>query len=177
MSNKRFYIMPKEKTSIQNITAEQQDLSVLLCKLLYKIYKRTDLEIVRDGSKVVTAYTPDQMRLYDIWCETFSDTTKYWIRVQNGERHLIDFGRAPNDGTFLITQEYNYIKALYGLEEHKYYNKADVYIPDISVQDKLALANLEKQTPKPNLKKPDAWGAERIKVLSYLKGLLRNNKK
>lgn len=169
--------MSKKKTSIQNITAEQQDLSVLLCKLLYKIYKRTNLEIVRDDPAVVTAYTPDQMRLYDIWRETFSDTTKYWIRVQNGERHLIDFGHASNDGTFLITQEYNYIKALYGLEEHKYHNKSDVYIPDISVQDKLALANLENQTPKPNLKSVDAWGAERMKVLSYLRGLLRNRRK
>jgi hypothetical protein len=169
--------MPMNKTLIQNITAEQQDLSVLLCKLLYKIYKRTNLEIVRDNPTVVTAYTPDQMRLYDIWRETFSDTTKYWIRVQNGERHLIDFGHASNDGTFLITQEYNYIKALYGLEERKYHNKSDVYIPDISVQDKLALANLENQTPKPNLKSVDAWGAERMKVLLYLKSLLRNNRK
>ena len=166
--------MPKNKTLIQNITAEQQDLSVLLCKLLYKIYKRTNLEIVRDDPTVVTAYTPDQMRLYDIWRE---NPTDYWIRVQDGERHLIDFGRTPNDGTFLFTQEYNYIKALYGLEERRYHNKPDVYIPNISVQDKLALADLENQTPQPNLKSLDAWGAERMKVLSYLKSLLRNNNK
>ena len=160
---------------IKDIAAEQRDLSVLLCKLLYNIYKKNRLEIEQYDPSVVTAYTTDETRLYDIWRETFYDKTTYWLRVQNGERRLIEFGRFSNDGTCFSDDEYNYLEALYNLRGRGNYEKKQG-LTETAIKTKLALANLESQKTKPDLKSFDAWNEDRIKVLVYLKGFLRNQK-
>ena len=162
----------KQLNKTKDIAAEQRDLSVLLCKMLYTIYKKRTLEIDSDEPSVVTAYAPDETHLYDIWRETFADTTNYWLRVQNGERRMIEFGRFSNDGTCFSNDGHNYLEALYNLRQRQYYIKHDK--SDGTIKTKLALANLENQKPKPDLKSFDAWNEDRMKVFAYLKGLLRN---
>ena len=164
----------KQLNQTKDTSTEQHDLSVLLCKMLYTIYKKQTLEIDNDNPSVVTAYAPDETHLYDIWRETFADTTNYWLRVQNGERRMIEFGRSSNDGTCFSNEGYNYLEALYNLRERPHYTKHDV--SDGTVKTKMALASLANQKPKPDLNSFDAWNEDRMKVFAYLKGLLRNQK-
>ena len=166
--------MTKKKNEPKDIATEQHDLSMLLCKLLYTVYKRVDLDIEQDGSSVVSAYAPEETHLYDIWCEKIYDQTSYWIRVQNGERRMVEFGRRSNDGTSFSDQEHNYLEALYNLRRRKNYVKRKQ--SETAIKTKLALSDLENKTPRPDLKSFDAWGEERIKVLLYLKQLTRVKK-
>ena len=75
----------------KDITTEQQDLSMLLVKLLFQIHNKFNLHYESDNSSVISASTSDGMHLYDIWQESvpFTDIQTYWIRVQNGKRLLI----------------------------------------------------------------------------------------
>lgn len=164
-------------TEPKDIATEQRDLSVLLCKLLYTIYKKNHLEIDRDDQSVVTAYTPDETHLYDIWRETYYDTTTYWLKVQNGERQMIEFGRRPNDGVCFSTHEHNYLEALYNLRTRQPYVKKGKKTDTTAIKTKLALANLENEKPKPDLKSFEAWDEKRIKVLLYLKELAHTSQK
>ena len=167
--------MTKKNVQIEakDTSAEQRDLSLLLCKMLYTIYKKQLLEIDTDNPSVVTAYTTDETRLYDIWRETFYDKTTYWLRVQNGERRMVEFGRFPNDGTIFNNNEHDYLEALYNLRKRRNYVKKRKPT-ETAIKTKLALVNLESQKPTPDLNSFDAWNEDRMKVLIYLKGLLRN---
>lgn len=167
------------------ITAEQQELSMLLLKLLYKIYTKKSLEIDAEEPPVVTAYyapteeqtkkqksLPSKMRLYDIWCETYSDTNHYWLRVQDGTRRLVEFGRFQNDGTFFSDNDYDYLAALYDLRTRPNSIK-NTQQQSLSNKTKLALKELENQKPKPDLHNFTAWDESRINVLLHLKDILR----
>ena len=168
---------------------EQQDLSMLLLKLLYEIYKKIDLDIDCDEDYVVSAYytrptdprssekspLPSKMRLYDIWCETYSDRTKYWIRVQNGNRQMIDFGRFKNDGTCFSDNEFNYLEALYNLRQRPHYT-VKKKSSGLSAKTRLALANLEDKKAKPDLHSTDVWNETRMAVFPYLKQVLNHQK-
>lgn len=170
MRRQRGNIMQQKKQQEpRDIVTEQHELSMLLMKLLLGIYLKIKLEIVDDTPTSVTAYTPDDVRLYDIFCETYEGTTKYWIRVQNGERRLIEFGRRENDGAFFSDEEFNYLGALYNLRQR--YNLSQYpWGKDMPA----TLANLKSQKPKPDLERFDAWSKERIEVIKYLKDVLRN---
>jgi len=161
----------------QNITTEQADLSMLLMKLLFQVYKKINLDF-ESGNSVVSAYMPDGMRLYDIWQETqlFTHTQKYWIRVQNGDRRLVEFGRHANDGTFFSDQEYNYLGALYNIREKSKYRKKKASKNPNADAAYLTLSYLTHKKPqiKPNLKSFEAWNEDRMQVLSYLKQILKN---
>ena len=183
--------MPKPNifTEPKSIAEEEKDLSMLLLKLLYEIYKKVDLEIDSDEDYVVSAYytrptdprssekspLPSKMRLYDIWCETYSDRTKYWIRVQNGNRQMIDFGRFQNDGTCFSDEEFNYLEALYNLRQRpRYVIKTNP--SGLSAKTRLALANLEDKKAKPDLNSTDVWNETRMEVFPYLKQVLNYQK-
>lgn len=153
----------------KDIVAEQHELSMLLMKLLFDVYLKINVEVDIDGMPVITTYLPDQTHLYDIFCETDSGIPRYWIRVQNGDRRLIEFGRRANDGTFFSNEEFNYLGALYNLRQR--YNLSQ-YPWGKSMP--ATLAHLKSQKPKPDLRSFDAWSEERIAVLKYLKEVLRN---
>lgn len=183
-------MLKQDKPAEQKSTAEeQQDLSMLLLKLLYKIYKKIDLEIDCDDPLVVSAYytpqhdyrspekkhLPEKMRLYDIFCETYSDKTHYWIRVQNGDRQMVEFGRFQNDGTCFSNNEFNYLEALYSLRQRTHYTtkKSFSKMPDTI---RSALANLEDSKAKPDLTSTAVWNEMRMSVFPYLKQVLNHKK-
>lgn len=204
--------MPTEEKPEKTVQEQQQILSILLLKLLYKISEKTTLDIDVDYTDVVTAYftppipeeklkrkgrrkkteeheetdiedgdflsfsleekkvskrgrkkigeeksediLPRKTRLYDIWCEQ----NHYWIRVQNGNRQLIEFGRFPTpDGinrTFFNDQKCNYLQALYNLRNPQ-----------------KALKGLAHQNTKIKLEGITAWDEKHIAVIKYLQEL------
>ena len=171
----------KKLKDTKDITTEQAELSMLLMKLLFQANKKFKLEFEFDTSSVVSAFTPDGLRLYDIWQEKENTTAprKYWIRVQNGERRLVEFGRHTNDGTFFSDQEYNYLWALYNIRGiPKYKKKKESKNPNTDAAYR-ALSYLTHKKPqsKPNLKSFEAWNEDRMQVLSYLKQILKNKTK
>lgn len=171
----------KKLNEQKNTTKEQLDLSILLMKLLFQAHKKFNLEFESDNSSVVSAFTPDGTRLYDIWQETnpFTDTQTYWIRVQNGERRLVEFGRHANDGTFFSDQEHNYLWALYNMRRTPKYRKkkitAQVQNTNAAYRT-LSYLTHKKPQSKPNLKSFEAWNEDRMQVLSYLKQILQSKK-
>lgn len=171
----------KKLTKQKDTLTEQHDLSMLLIKLLFQINNKFNLQFESYDTSVVSAYTPDGMRLYDIWQEgdTFTDTQTYWIRVQNGERRLVEFGRHSNDGTFFNDQEHNYLWALYNMRRTPKYRKkkitAQVQNTDAAYRT-LSYLTHKKPQPKPNLKSFEAWNEDRMQVLSYLKQILQSKK-
>ena len=182
-------LKPNIFTEPKTTAEEQQDLSMLLLRLLYEIYKKIDLDIDCDEDSVVSAYytppadarsdaaahLPSKMRLYDIWCETYSNKTHYWIRVQNGNRQMIDFGRFQNDGTCFCADGFDYIEALYNLRQRPRYATKKIS-SGLSTKTRLALANLEGKKAKPNLKSTATWNETRMAVFPYLKQVLKYEK-
>ena len=168
----------KKLNEQKNATKEQLDLSILLMKLLFQAHKKFNLEFESDNSSVVSAFTPDGTRLYDVWQETnpFTDTQTYWIRVQNGERRLVEFGRHANDGTFFSDQEHNYLRALYNMrKKNQYKRKKESKNPNINAAYRaFSYLTQKKPQPKPDLTKSDAWNQERMQVLLYLTQILKN---
>ena len=122
----------------------------------------------------MTAYTADGMRLYDIWREgdASSDTAKYWIRVQNGERKLVEFGRQPDDGTFFDDKKCNYLRMLYNMRGSYSFTILNNPLSQKSDKTNQELQNLNRENPKPDLKNFEAWD----EVLLYLKSLSRSRK-
>lgn len=164
----------------KDINKEQQDLSMLLVKLLFQAHKKFELEFEFDDLSVVSAFTPDGMRLYDIWQEKGNITTPqtYWIRVQNGDRRLVEFGRHTNDGTFFNDQEHNYLHALYNIRGISKYKKQKAFKNPNTATAYRTLSHLthKKPQPSPNLKRFDAWNEDRMQVLLYLKQILKNKR-
>ena len=117
------------------------------------------------------------MRLYDIWQESepLTNTQTYWIRVQNGDRRLVEFGRHANDGTFFSDQEYDYLRALYNIRETSKYQKQKAFKnPNTATAYRtLSCLTHKKPQPRPNLKRFDAWNEDRMQVLLYLKQILQ----
>ena len=163
--------MPAETKLIAqtDIEAEQRKLSFLLMKLLFRIYNKKRLQIDYEPP-VVTAYTPDETRLYDIWHEVYTEKTSYWIRVQHGDGRLIEFGRDAGDGTFFSDDEYNYLEVLYELRER--HGKEELNTKTMS-----AMRELQNKNTKIALSKVTGWSQERIEVLKYLKGVLGGYKR
>lgn len=163
----------KKQDDHKDIVTEQHELSMLLLKLLVKISKTQGLQYEHDDPSVVSAFTKNNMRLYDIWheCDIVNKTETYWIRVQNGERRLVEFGRRANDGTFFNDDQYNYLAALYEWRQ-PCTNKKD----NTPVFVKLAIENLKSKPARPCLANSEAWSDERIQVLKYLKELSQNKK-
>ena len=180
-STKRSIVMQSKKLKEpKDITTEQQDLSMLLVKLLFQIHNKFNLHYESDNSSVISASTSDGMHLYDIWQESvpFTDSQTYWIRVQNGKRRLIEFGRHANDGTFFSDQEYNYLRALYNIRGKSQYKKkkASKNPNTDAAYRTLSYLTHKKPQPKPNLKSFEAWTEDRMQVLSYLKQILQSKK-
>lgn len=182
-------LKPNIFTETKGKTEEQRDLSMLLLKLLYEIYNKIDLEIDCDeDTAVVSAYyvipkdtrsseeahLPTKMRLYDIWHETYSDKTQYWLRVQNGNRQMVEFGRFQNDGTCFSDNEYDYLEALYNLPQRTCVEKRSLAVP--SAKTRAALSTLKHTKAKPNLKSTEAWNKTRMAVFPYLKNVLEHKK-
>ncbi len=180
---------PDKHKEPKSIAEEQQDLSILLLKMLYKIYNKIDLDIDCDEDSVVSAYytpptdtrpdqnarLPQKMHLYDIWCETYSGKTQYWLRVQNGNRQMIDFGRFQNDGTCFSDNEFNYLEALYNLRQRPRYTIKKKSL-GLSAKTRSALANLEVKKARPKLKSTEVWNETRMLVFPYLKQVLNYEK-
>ena len=180
-------MMPKTT----NIIAEQRELSLFTLQTLYKVVNTLVLRIDTDEPDCVAVYyvSPEQIsvekiklkkcetkrqeiRLVDIYHETYSDKEIYQIRFQNGDRRLISF----DDGTFFACDDkYNYLAAFFYVLQHQNEGKKAAKKQE-SIDAHSALSSLEQRNFSPNIEKSTAWNEEYMKSLSYLLYILDDEK-
>lgn len=143
---------------------------------------------------------PEKTCLYTIYREQYYDTVKYYIRVQHGDRRMMEFGRFNNpDGSinnaYFINGNINYLEALFNLRHRPKTetavqpektkkesakkspkSKQAQLAQEQAEKNKLILENLQNQNPIPDLESFKAWDQTHIEVLLYLNQVLHKIK-
>lgn len=184
--------MPKtrntpETENIPDTITQQRELSMLTLQKLYEAYKTLNIRVDFNDDRCVAVYylSPEQIsvekipllkkdiqsqevRLFDIYHENYSNKDTYWIRIQNGDRRLTSF----NDEKFFGSDDkYDYLSAFFYKLQHPTESKKAAKSPQ-SIISRAALTELENKQFPHNTSEYTAWDTEYKKPLNYLQQIL-----